>query len=61
MYQYSESALGLDSHKSLSPPVIFRMEKTMVAKVISELKSVSELEIFPEIGNWSANIYTLHK
>ncbi len=29
------------------------MEKTMVTKVISELKSISGHEIFPETGNWT--------
>ncbi len=38
------------SQKILSPLVILSMEKTMVTKVISELKSVSRLKIFPETG-----------
>ncbi len=38
----------------LSPLVILSMEKTMVTKVISELKSVSRLKIFPETGPWSS-------
>ncbi len=38
--------LGPVSQKSLSPLAILSMEKTMVTKVISELKSVSRLKIF---------------
>ncbi len=32
--------------------MILSMEKTMVTKVISELKSFSRLKIFPETGPW---------
>ncbi len=39
---------GLVSQNILSPPVILSMEKTKVDKVISELKSISGLTIFPE-------------
>ncbi len=35
---------------SLSPLVILSMEKTMVTKVLSELKSISRLKIFRETG-----------
>ncbi len=38
------------SQKILSPLVILGMEKTMVTKVISELKSVSRLKMLPETG-----------
>ncbi len=38
------------SQKILSPLVILSMEKTMVTKVIRELKSVSRLKILPETG-----------
>ncbi len=38
------------SQKISSPLVILSMEKTMVTMVISELKSVSRLKIFPETG-----------
>ncbi len=38
------------SQKILSPLVILSMEKTMVTKVISELKSVSRIKILPETG-----------
>ncbi len=41
------------SGKILSPLVILSMEKTMVAKVISELKSNSRLKIFRETEPWS--------
>ncbi len=36
--------------KNLSPLVILSMKKTMVTKVISELKSISRLKIFRENG-----------
>ena len=36
------------SQKILSALAILSMEKTMVTKVISELKSISRLKIFPE-------------
>ncbi len=39
---------GPGSQKILSPLVILSMEKTMVTKVISELKSVSRLIILSE-------------
>ncbi len=42
--------LGPVSKKIWSPLVILSMEKTMVTKVISELKSVSRLKILPETG-----------
>ncbi len=42
------SVHGPVSQKILSPLVILSMEKTMVTKVISELKSVSRLKIFRE-------------
>ena len=29
------------------------MENTILAKVISELKTISELKIFPETGHWT--------
>ena len=38
------------SQKILGPLVTLSMEKTMAAKVISELKSVCRLKIFPETG-----------
>ncbi len=38
--------LGPVSEKILSTLVILSMDKTMVAKVISELKTVSRLKIF---------------
>ncbi len=41
---------GPVSQKILSPLVILSMEKTMVTKVISELKSISRLKIFRETG-----------
>ena len=40
--------MGQIVKKSKSPLAILNMEKTMVTKVISELKSVSRLKIFPE-------------
>ncbi len=39
---------GPVSKKILSPLVILSMEKTMVTKVIRELKSISRLQIFRE-------------
>ena len=39
------------SQKILSPPVILSMEKTMVAMVINELKSISKLKDFSR--NWT--------
>ena len=47
--------MGPVSQKILSPLVILSMEKTMVAKVISELKSISRLKIFRETGPWCYN------
>ena len=42
---------GTDSHKILSPRVILSMKKTMAAKVINAVKSVSGLKIFQETGH----------
>ena len=52
MATYSEGlkSRGQFLEKYLSPLVILSMEKTKVAVVISELKSVSRLKIFPETG-----------
>ncbi len=41
---------GDSSSKILSSLVIFSMEKAMATKVISELKSVSRLKMFPDTG-----------
>ncbi len=41
---------GPDSHKILSPPVILSMKRKMVAKVISEVKSVSGLKLFQKLA-----------
>ncbi len=38
------------SQKILTPLVILSMEKTMVTKVISQLKFISRLKIFRETG-----------
>ncbi len=46
--KFRQKLLGPVSQKILSPLVILSMEKTMVTNVISELKSVSRLKIFPE-------------
>ncbi len=40
------------SLKISSPPVILSMQKTMVAKAISELKLVNALKSFLETGPW---------
>ncbi len=48
--QSTNQTTGQFLQKILSPLVILSMEKTMVTKVISELKSVSRLKIFPETG-----------
>ena len=48
--------MGTVSQKILSPLVILSMEKTMVTKVISELKSVSRLKILPETGPWTREV-----
>ncbi len=55
-------ALGPVSQKILSPLVILSMEKTMVTMVISELKSISRLQIFPETGpsTFKNTIYCIH-
>ncbi len=42
--------LGPVSGKILRPLAILCMEKTIVAKVISELKSISRLKTFRETG-----------
>ncbi len=47
---YETEARGQFLKKILSPLVILSMEKTMVTKVISELKSISRLKILPETG-----------
>ncbi len=44
--------MGPVSQKILSPLMILSREKTMVTKVISELKSLSRLKIPPETGPW---------
>ncbi len=52
---------GPVSQKILTPLVILSMEKTMVTKVISELKSVSRLKIFPETGPSNSKVTALQK
>ena len=51
---------GPVSQKILSPLVILRMEKTMVTKVIGELKSVSRLKILPETDSRGPILENLH-
>ncbi len=46
------AASWVNFSKILSPLVILSSGKTMVTKVISELKSVSRLKILPEYGPW---------
>lgn len=53
---------GFSNHLSvLSPAAILYMERTMVVKVIWELKSVSRLKIFPEADLLWPIVYTHHK
>ncbi len=64
-YKYLEGSgniqLHIGQHRShhwcqflkKSPLVILSIEKTMVTKVINELKSFSRLKILPENGPWA--------
>ena len=58
---HTRAQLAVSQKKSSSPVVILRMEKTMVAKVISEVKhvkSISVLEIYAETGLWQDISFT---